>query len=37
MQMHALQVPVTVHFDHGASKQDLMEALELVSWHIFIF
>ena len=28
------QVPITVHFDHGTSKQDLVEALELV---MFIF
>ena len=24
------QVPITVHFDHGTSKEDLVEALELV-------
>ena len=25
------QVPIVVHFDHGTSKEDLVEALELVS------
>ena len=29
--MHVLQVPITVHFDHGTSKQELVEALDLVS------
>uniref|UniRef100_A0A6N2L9A9 Fructose-bisphosphate aldolase n=1 Tax=Salix viminalis TaxID=40686 RepID=A0A6N2L9A9_SALVM len=24
-------VPITVHFDHGTSKQELVEALDLVS------
>ncbi|KAJ6411233.1 hypothetical protein OIU84_007905, partial [Salix udensis] len=27
--MHVLQVPITVHFDHGTSKQELVEALDL--------
>jgi fructose/tagatose bisphosphate aldolase len=34
MLMDEWQVPITVHFDHGTSKQDLVEALELV---IFLF
>lgn len=25
-----LQVPITVHYDHGTSKSDLLEALEMV-------
>jgi hypothetical protein len=25
------QVPITVHYDHGSSKSELMEAIELVS------
>lgn len=29
--MLALQVPITVHFDHGTSKLELMEAIESVS------
>lgn len=36
MQVHVLQVPITVHFDHGTSKQELLESLELVSWLVFI-
>jgi fructose/tagatose bisphosphate aldolase len=31
MFIHDWQVPIAVHFDHGTSKQDLVEALELVS------
>ena len=36
MLIHEWQVPITVHFDHGTSKQDLVEALELVSC-LFLF
>lgn len=25
------QVPITVHYDHGTSKSDLLEVLEMVS------
>lgn len=28
--VYNVQVPITVHFDHGSSKQELMEVLELV-------
>jgi hypothetical protein len=35
MFIHEWQVPITVHFDHGTSKQDLVEALELVSFFFF--
>lgn len=30
--MLAWQVPITVHFDHGSSKRELVDVLELVSW-----
>lgn len=29
-----LQVPLTVHFDHGTSKPELLEMLELVSFFL---
>lgn len=29
-RLHSWQVPITVHFDHGSSKFELVEALELV-------
>ena len=35
--MHVWQVPITVHFDHGTSKPELMEALELVSYLLTCF
>lgn len=33
MRILLLQVPITVHFDHGASKQQLVEAIDLVLSH----
>lgn len=30
------QVPISVHFDHGTTKHELLEALELVSFELYI-